>query len=65
MNALSTVVMISICTLFYLLPTIIACSLRRRSAGVMFILNVLLGWTAIVWVFIILWALVDSREGTR
>jgi hypothetical protein len=39
----------------YFLPTIIG--LRKRNAGAIFALNLLLGWTLIGWIVALVWAL--------
>lgn len=39
----------------YLLPTIIG--FRKRNAGAIFALNLLLGWTLVGWVVALVWAL--------
>lgn len=41
---------------FYFLPTIIANSRGVRSAGGVFVINLLLGWTFIGWVVALAWA---------
>ena len=39
----------------YFLPTLIG--LRKRNAGAIFALNLLLGWTIVGWVIALVWAL--------
>ena len=41
--------------LIYFLPTIVG--RRKRNAGAIFVLNLLLGWTLIGWVVALVWAL--------
>jgi hypothetical protein len=43
----------------YFLPTLIG--LRKRNAGAIFALNLLLGWTLIGWIVALVWAL--TAEG--
>jgi hypothetical protein len=43
--------------LFYFLPSIIAAARSKRDLVSIFILNFLLGWTAIGWVVALVWAL--------
>jgi len=44
----------------YLLPTIIACYRHADSTIPIAVLNLLLGWTLILWFGASLWALVDK-----
>ena len=41
----------------YFLPAIIAFGKSKRDAGAILALNFFLGWTAIGWVFALVWAL--------
>jgi len=41
----------------YFLPTIIAAARSKRDVMSIFVLNLLLGWTAIGWVIALVWAL--------
>ncbi|MBO0912247.1 MAG: superinfection immunity protein [Acidobacteria bacterium] len=41
----------------YFLPAIIAFARSKRDAGLILLLNFLLGWTAIGWVIALVWAL--------
>ena len=41
---------------FYFLPSIIAAARSKRDLVSIFILNLLLGWTAIGWVVALVWA---------
>jgi len=43
--------------LFYFLPSIIAAGRSKRDLVSIFVLNFLLGWTAIGWVVALVWAL--------
>lgn len=43
--------------LFYFLPAIIAAARSKRDLASIFVLNLLLGWTAIGWVVALVWAL--------
>jgi hypothetical protein len=45
----------------YFLPTIIAMIRRNDSAGAIFALNFLLGWTFIGWIASLVWALSSNR----
>ncbi|WJZ27925.1 immunity to superinfection [Serratia phage 92A1] len=52
--------MISFC--IYFLPTIIAILGLRRNTLPIFMFNLLLGWTGIIWVITFFWALLGSRR---
>lgn len=41
----------------YFLPSIIAVARSKRDTASIFVLNLLLGWTAIGWVIALVWAL--------
>jgi Superinfection immunity protein len=43
--------------LFYFLPSIIAAARSKRDLVSIFVLNFLLGWTAIGWIVALVWAL--------
>ena len=52
--------------LFYFLPSIIAAARSKRDLASIFVLNLLLGWTAIGWVIAMIWALkVDTPLAAR
>ena len=46
-------------TLLYLLPTLIACWRHATSTWSIAVLNLLFGWTLIIWLGASLWALTD------
>jgi hypothetical protein len=46
----------------YLVPTIIAAAFQKRAIGGIFLLNLLLGWTVIGWVWAFIWALAGERN---
>ena len=43
--------------ILYFLPGIIALARNKRDGGAIFVLNFLLGWTAIGWIITLVWAL--------
>jgi hypothetical protein len=55
-----------VCLVPYFLPTIIAILRKKQSAGGIFVLNLLLGWTVIGWVGALIWSLTADapRETT-
>jgi Superinfection immunity protein len=46
-----------ICFVFYFVPSIVAFARSKRDSASIFILNLLLGWTAIGWVIALVWSL--------
>lgn len=48
--------------LIYFLPTVIAVARSHSSGGVIFILNLLLGWTFIVWIIVAIWSIFGSSH---
>jgi len=53
-------ILLSIGTLFYLLPFAIAFNKRRANTGVIFALNLFLGWSLLGWVAALVWALKEE-----
>ena len=52
--------------LLYFLPSILALARSKRDTVSIFVLNFLLGWTAIGWVVALVWALkVDAPYAVR
>jgi len=46
----------AVCVSIYLLPTLIAIAQRRHDIVGIFLLNLFLGWTLIVWAGVLIWA---------
>jgi len=63
-HALAAMVIISAAITSYFLPFTIARLRRHRKALAIFMLNLLLGWTAVAWVAAIIWAC-NSNTGAR
>jgi hypothetical protein len=51
-----------VCLIFYFLPTIVAALRSHPSAGAIFAINLLLGWTFIAWVICLVWAASDTSH---
>lgn len=49
--------------LFYFLPAIVG--RRKRNAGAIFLLNLLLGWTMIGWIVALVWAACKDPESVK
>jgi ABC-type sugar transport system permease subunit len=54
-------VLITLLSLFYLLPFAIAFNKKRANTGAIFALNLFLGWSLIGWVVALVWALKEER----
>ncbi|MCL1972747.1 MAG: superinfection immunity protein [Endomicrobia bacterium] len=50
------VVAIFIALIIYFLPTIIASQRNHNSAGLIFFVNLFVGWTVVVWLITLIWA---------
>ena len=48
--------------LLYFLPWIIALARGHHNAGAIFLLNLLLGWTVIGWLFAFIWSFTSVRR---
>ncbi|MFO0996224.1 MAG: superinfection immunity protein [Alphaproteobacteria bacterium] len=51
--------------LLYFLPALIAMNRRHQSAMAIFLLNLLLGWTALGWIVALIWSFSSVRSDTR
>ena len=49
---------------FYFLPSILAGARKHKNTLLIFILNLLFGWTAIGWLVCLIWAFVDTNGET-
>ena len=46
----------------YLTPTIIASARNVKSFTTIFMLNIFLGWSGIVWFICLIWAVIGEKE---
>ncbi len=53
---------LGILLLFYFFPTIIACIRKHNQRLAIFMMNLLLGWTCIIWVAGVIWACTNDTE---
>ncbi len=49
----------------YFLPTIVAAWRRHLSAGAIFVLNLVFGWTFVGWIFALIWSLTSNTARNR
>ncbi|WP_251373165.1 superinfection immunity protein [Polynucleobacter ibericus] len=54
-------ILITLLSLFYLLPFAIAFNKKRANSGAIFALNLFLGWSLIGWVVALVWAIKDEQ----
>lgn len=55
------IILLILVIIIYFLPSIIAGRKRKRNAGAIFALNLLLGWTFIGWVIAFIWSLTHDN----
>lgn len=55
-------ILITICSLGYLLPTGIAMLRIRTNTAAIFVLNLLLGWTVVGWVIALVWSVANDER---
>lgn len=48
--------------LLYMLPSIVAYYNWHKNGRAIMILNILLGWTVLVWIIALVWASTNNRE---
>lgn len=58
-------ILISLFSLFYLLPTGIAIGRARTNTGAIFALNLFLGWTLVGWVMALVWSVAHDEVRAR
>lgn len=64
LGAIVLVIVLGVSLLLYFLPTIIAVKRDHKSKGGIIALNILLGWTMLVWLICLVWSLSDSGHST-
>jgi hypothetical protein len=47
----------------YFLPAIIAISNKHTKSGLIFLINLLVGWTLIGWLACLIWSFIDKEKG--
>ncbi len=61
MDQQGLVVIVAIVAMFFM-PSLIAHSRKHKNAMAIFVLNLLLGWTVLGWVFACVWACTNNTE---
>ena len=61
-DSTTTVILLGLIAILYLLPTLIAFGREHPSRQNVAILNIILGWTLIGWIAVFLWALLAKVE---
>ena len=56
MDEVALLIALAIALAFYFLPTIVASSRGHHSAGAVFVLNLIFGWTLLGWVVAFVWS---------
>lgn len=62
-NIIMTLFMLAFAAIFYFIPTFISFARENPHRYVVFWLNLFLGWSGIVWVGLLVWAIVVRVEG--
>lgn len=62
LSFLAVILFVALVALVYFIPTIVAFHKKRKNKEIIFIANALLGWTAVGWILIFLWALFDGEK---
>jgi len=60
MDTIVGIFIIVLVVTLYFLPTIIAGKRNHPHDGTIFALNLLLGWTFIVWIVLLIWAIFEK-----
>ncbi len=58
----STLIVLAVFLPVYFLPWLIALGRKAKSSVGIFFLNLILGWTVVVWVVCFIWACVDKTR---
>ncbi len=59
---ITVAVLVSVLSVFYLLPLGIAIGRSRTNTGVIFVINLFLGWTLIGWVVALAWSVAKDEQ---
>lgn len=59
---ITVAVLVSVLSVFYLLPAGIAIGRSRTNTGVIFVINLFLGWTLIGWVVALAWSIAKDNQ---
>lgn len=62
MDAIGGLIIFAMVMAIYFLPTIVASNRGHESAGAIFFLNLLLGWTMLGWVVAFVWAFTNPTQ---
>ena len=54
-------VLITVASVLYFLPSVIAARRRHHNAGAIVVLNLFLGWTFLGWVLALVWSVSAKR----
>lgn len=65
MEELSGVVVIFVMAIIYLLPGVVAISRSHPNSAAIFVLNLLLGWTLLIWVIALVWSLTNPNASQQ
>jgi uncharacterized membrane protein YhaH (DUF805 family) len=56
------ILFLAVAVFVYFIPNWIACFRRHHNANAIFFTNLLLGWTALGWIFAFIWSLTSVKQ---
>ncbi|HEY2920885.1 MAG TPA: superinfection immunity protein [Candidatus Binatia bacterium] len=62
LGMLGGLLLLSLILAFYFLPVIIAAKLETKHEGMIFLINIVFGWTVLGWIAALIWAIVETPE---
>jgi hypothetical protein len=65
LEAVFVIFMVLMALFIYFLPTVVAEARGHQNSGMIFLLNLLLGWTVLGWIGALVWAATAVRPQTR
>ena len=65
MGGLLIFIVVVLALALYLLPSLIAEHRETQHRNIIFVANVILGWSGIVWVVLLIWAFLDDERWNR
>lgn len=49
--------------IFYIIPSIVALTLKKKNSIYIILLNLVLGWTVLGWIGALVWAIASPKNG--
>jgi len=61
-NPILGIILLALALLTYFLPSIVAGYRKHRNTTAIFVLNLLGGWTGVIWLGALVWSLLEERK---